>query len=455
MFLDCSDRLAANPPRPGFGVCVTDIDGDGRFEFLVAGHGVANLALKWNGSALVDIADPVLADPLGRALGVAAADLDGDGREEIYIINSDKHGNRGRQADRLLAPFGRQWLDLFAQSEYAEIANLAAARSVACVDRTGRGRYGFIVANRSAPFALFELDRIGRLRNAAEEAGLDAIAEGRSLLPLPLLSERMDIFALTEGGPNLLFRNIGDGLYEEAAERLGLAGADLAGRGVAAIDTEGSGRFDLLCGNWSGPHVLFHHAASGRFEDETPEEIAAPSRVRTVIVADFDNDGYDELFFNNFGQPNRMFGWRHDKWVPIDIGDAALPHSFGTGAAAADIDGDGHLELLISHGEAVAQPLAFFKTPPNDYGWLRVLPLTAAGAPARGAVVTVTAGGRTQARLICSGSGYMCQMEPVAHFGLGEVSRVDRVEVRWPGGIAAIIDHPPIRRLLTVPYPPE
>ena len=123
-----------------------------------------------------------------------------------------------------------------------------------------------------------------------------------------------------------------------------------------------------------------------------------------------------------------------------------------TGAAVADIDGDGLLELLVNHDGN--QPLALFKTSPNSNGWLRVLPLTAAGAPARGAIVTCHAGGRAQHRAICAGSGYLSEMEPVAHFGLGELRRIDRIEIRWPDGAEAVVANPPANRLLTVPHPP-
>ena len=116
-----------------------------------------------------------------------------------------------------------------------------------------------------------------------------------------------------------------------------------------------------------------------------------------------------------------------------------------------DFDGDGRLELLISHGESSAQPLSLYRPRLGASNhWLRVAPRTVFGAPARGAVVRpsiqssihpsiplyhfhlhppprpyqvrLTAAGRTQLRVIDSGSGYLCQMEPVAHFGLGSVT---------------------------------
>ena len=151
--------------------------------------------------------------------------------------------------------------------------------------------------------------------------------------------------------------------------------------------------------------------------------MALPGAVRTVIAADFDNDGFEELFFNNLGEPNRLFraatGEPRADWLLADPGAAAEPDGLGTGAAVADIDGDGLLELLVAHGESTVQPLSLFKWPDDR-------PRLAAGAAAdavrgagRGARVRLTAGGRTQLRVIDGGSGYLCQMEPVAHFGLG------------------------------------
>lgn len=344
-------------------------------------------------------------------------------------------------------------MDLFGTTENSAAVNSVPGHSVVAVDRAGRGRYGFLVANRRGPFRLYELGLRGRILDAAEEAGVDLPAGGGGLVSLPLVSERMDIFVSSDVGPNRLFRNAGDGGFEEIAERVGLADVPCHGRGVVALDADDCGYLDLFCGNWMGPHRLFFQRAGGGFEEAAPPELARPCRVRGVVAADFDNDGYDELFLNNFGEPNRLFAWRDEQWRPIDPGDAEEPHGFGTGAAVADIDGDGHLELLVAHGEGAAQPLALYKAAPNDHAWLRVMPLTPAGAPARGAVVRCLAGGRIQTRAICAGSGFLSQMEPVAHFGLGEATSVDWIEVRWPDGGAVTLPAPPVGRLLTVPHP--
>ena len=82
-----------------------------------------------------------------------------------------------------------------------------------------------------------------------------------------------------------------------------------------------------------------------------------------------------------------------------------------------------------------------------------MLPLTAQGAPARGAIVTLVGEQRTQRRVIDAGSGYLCHMEPVAHFGLGKNLSVKHVEVRWTDGKTATIESPKSNQLIRVSYP--
>jgi hypothetical protein len=228
---------------------------------------------------------------------------------------------------------------------------------------------------------------------------------------------------------------------------------------VVGLDADGDGHFDLAVANWDGPNRLMIRHPDGTFHDRATAAMAYPGAVRALIAADFDNDGYEELFFHCLGESNRLFrrevdGTRPLEWVIGDVGAAAEPDGYGTGAAVADIDGDGRLELLLAHGERGPQPLSLFKVAAGDHHWLRVRPLTRFGAPARGAVVRLRAGGRTQVRVI-DGGGYMCQTEPVAHFGLGGVEVVDDVRVTWPDGATAVVPSPRVRRTFEVPYPRE
>lgn len=453
MFINKSALIQFNPPQLNYGIAVSDIDGDGAFELFVAGFGGPNLVLKWNGSEFVNIADSILADVGRQAIGVAAADIDFDGREEIYILNTDTFAFRKQFADRLFDWQNNKWLDLFSLPEHQEALNLTAGRSVVCVDRTGSGRYGFFVANYGGPMQLYELNNAGKLVDVAPEVGVNVVTGGRGVISLPLVSDLMDIFTVNENSPNYLFRNRGDGTFEEIAEECGLSDPHQHGRGVTILDGDGNGLFDIVYGNWEGEHRFYSQIKPGIFKDIAPPDMARPSRIRTVIAADFDNDGYEELFFNNIGEPNRLFALQSGKWTVLDTGDAWEPDGLGTGAAVGDFDGDGQLELAIAHGESNTQPLSLYRPTATGYHWLRVLPLTASGAPARGAICTLTAGGRKQKRAIDAGSGYLCQMEPVAHFGLGESAYVELVEVRWPDGAKVKIENLKANQLIRVSHP--
>jgi hypothetical protein len=454
MFLDRSSAIRHNPAQLSYGIAITDVDGDGQFEAFIAGFsGYPNLVLKWLGDGFVDVAPPSLADPNRQAIGVAACDLDGDGDEEIYILNTDSFAGTKRFADRLFDRLDGRWTDLFSLPINRRVLNLTAGRSVGCIDRAGDGQYGFFIANYGGPMRLYELDDDGMLRDVAPQARLDYTTGGRSVVALPLLTHRMDIFVGNEGGPNFLFRNAGDGTFDEIGIEMGIADPFENARGISVLDANNDGRFDLVVGNWEGVHRLFCQQGQGPFLNIAPMELALPTRVRTVIAADFDNDGYEEIFFNNMGEPNRLFAQRDNTWVGIEIGDAEEPGGLGTGAAVADFDGDGRLELLIAHGESGLQPLTYYRTPALPHHYLRVLPLTPQGAPARGAVVRLTAEGRTQIRAIDAGSGYLCQMEPVAHFGLGFATEVERLEVQWLDGTILTINDPKIDTLLRVAHP--
>ncbi|KAJ8789367.1 hypothetical protein J1605_021894 [Eschrichtius robustus] len=321
---------------------------------------------------------------------------------------------------------------------------------------------------------------------------------GRGVSVGPILSSSAsDIFCDNENGPNFLFHNRGDGTFVDAAAGAGgfpaslpveRSGQDEAhaplllftgpwqgvddphqhGRGVALADFNRDGKVDIVYGNWNGPHRLYlQMSAHGkvRFRDIASPKFSMPSPVRTVIAADFDNDQELEIFFNNFAHrsssANRLFRIiRREHGDPLieelNPGDALEPEGRGTGGVVTDFDGDGMLDLILSHGESMAQPLSVFRGNQGfSNNWLRVVPRTRFGAFARGAkVVLYTKKSGAHLRIIDGGSGYLCEMEPVAHFGLGK-DEASSVAVTWPDGKMASrnVASTEMNSVLEIPYP--
>ncbi|XP_027954627.1 cartilage acidic protein 1 isoform X4 [Eumetopias jubatus] len=438
----------SNPTQLNYGVAVTDVDHDGDFEIVVAGYNGPNLVLKYDRTQkrLVNIAvdersSPyyALRDRQGNAIGVTACDIDGDGREEIYFLNTNNaFSGVATYTDKLFKFRNNRWEDILSDEVNVArgVASLFAGRSVACVDRTGSGRYSIYIANYAygnvGPDALIEMDPeasdlsqgILALRDVAAEAGV--------------------------------------------SKYTGVDDPHQHGRGVALADFNRDGKVDIVYGNWNGPHRLYlQMSAHGkvRFRDIASPKFSMPSPVRTVIAADFDNDQELEIFFNNFAHrsssANRLFRViRREHGDPLieelNPGDALEPEGRGTGGVVTDFDGDGMLDLILSHGESMAQPLSVFRGNQGfSNNWLRVVPRTQFGAFARGAkVVLYTKKSGAHLRIIDGGSGYLCEMEPVAHFGLGK-DEASSVEVTWPDGKMASrsVASEEMNSVLEIPYP--
>ncbi|XP_062244600.1 cartilage acidic protein 1a isoform X2 [Platichthys flesus] len=481
-----------NPTQLNYGMAVTDVDGDGDLEVVVAGYNGPNLVLKYDRTQkrLVNIATDdstspyyALRDRAGNAIGVTACDVDGDGREEIYFLNTnDAYSGRATYSDKLFKFRNGRFEDLLHDEVNVRrgVANRMAGRSVACVDRKGTGRYSIYVANYArgnvGPHALLEMDEAASdvskgviaLSDVAAQAGVNKFTGGRGVVVGPILSEaRSDVFCDNENGPNFLFKNKGDGTFVDMARQAGVEDTYQHGRGVTLTDFNGDGKTDIVYGNWNGPHRLYLQGTDSTFRNVATGGFATPSPIRTVIAADFDNDKELDVFFNNIAYrgnaPNRLFrvARRTDADPLIEelnVGDAAEPQGRGTGGTVTDLDGDGQLELLLAHGESAQQPISVFKvTQGSSNNWLRVIPRTQFGSFARGAKVTAfTNQSGAHTRIIDGGSGYLCEMEPVAHFGLGN-DEVKVLQVSWPDGssISRALQPGEMNSVVEVSYPRE
>ena len=432
-FQDISGSIKNNQKRLSYGVSVTDFNKDGKFEFIVTGFKFPNLILSHKNGYLENInTNNLFADQTRSTIGVAACDIDNDGFEELYFLNTDTYSGQKQFSDRLLDN-NKNIIDLFQLDKNLRSLNLTAGRSVVCVDRNGDGKYGIYVANYGGPTRFYELEK-GSIVDQAPLLNINRITGGRAVVAGHILSNYMDIFAANERGPNFLYKNE-NSTFKDVAESLGVEDTFENGRGTTLTDFLYRGKLDIVSGNWNGEHRIFLNNKN-KFNDIANSEFKIPSRVRTIISADFDNDGFDEIFVNNIGEPNKLFKILSDgELKQIQLSNGLEPLGLGTGAAVADIDNDGILELLVSHGESGLQPLSLYKANiKKPFKFLRILPKTTFDAPARGATVILNTNIRNHAKTIDAGSGYLCQMEPVAHYGLRNGEKVNSVTIKWTDG---------------------
>ena len=433
-FKDITSLIENNDFRLSYGVSVTDVNQDNKYEFIVTGFGFSNLALSYQNGKMVNInKSEVFDDHERKTIGVAACDIDQDGFEEIYFLNTDTYSGQKKYSDRLLDKTDNGFIDLFEKDINKKNLNLTAGRSVVCVDRNGDGKYGIYVANYGGPTRFYELST-GQILDLAKQLKIDKITGGRAVVAGNIISGKIDIFAANERGKNFLYYN-SDGYFQDIAEDYKVDDQYENGRGTTLTDILYRGRLDLVTSNWNGYHRAYV-LEDNKFKDIATPTYNIPTRIRTVISADFDNDGYDEIFMNNIGEPNKLFKIKENGFFEeIKIQNAYESNGLGTGAAVADIDEDGILELLVSHGESGMQPLTMYKADiKKDFNYIRIKPLNKFGAPARGATVILNSNQRNHAKTIDAGSGYLCQMEPVAHYGIRKNEKNISVKIVWTDG---------------------
>jgi hypothetical protein len=309
------------------------------------------------------------------------------------------------------------------------------------------------------PDALFRNDGDGRFTDVSQASGIAGHAgNGLGLAIADFDNDgRLDIFVADDRTPNRLFHNRGGLRFEEVGLAWGVAlneaGLLRAGMGVAAGDSDGDGRLDLLVTNfYEEGSTLYRNAAPSRFEVTTARAgLLVPSRSKLGFGTGFfdaDHDGHLDLFVANghindvrpLGIPYAMEPqlFRNDgrgrfREVSSEGGPYFRQPVLGRGAAFGDLDNDGDTDIVLTH---LGRPPALLRNETAPRGG--VLRLTLAGrAPSRtpiGAQVTVRAGAMTLTRVVAGATSYLSSSDTQVLVGLGQAPRADSVAVRWPSG---------------------
>jgi hypothetical protein len=268
-----------------------------------------------------------------------------------------------------------------------------------------------------------------------------------------------DILLANDTQPNKLYLNKRDGTFDEKAVSAGIAfsedGVARAGMGVDAADYDRSGRPSLIITNFANQMIsLYHNEGNGLFVDEAPRSDVGRATLVTLgfgcFFFDYDNDGWPDIFVADghieneiervqkrvsYAEPPHLFrnlGAGKFQEVTESMGSAFAAPKVARGAAYADIDNDGSLDLLMTTNGG--RPFLFHNEGGTNHSLRVKLVGTKSNRDGIGSVVRVTSGKDQQWQMLRSGSSYLSQSELALTFGLGKEPKADSLEVQWPGG---------------------
>ncbi|HEX5759325.1 MAG TPA: CRTAC1 family protein [Thermoanaerobaculia bacterium] len=477
------------PETMGPGVVLFDANGDDRLDLLFLNGrsfpgqpGKATTQELYLNQGGLKFGNGTARSGLGISaycMGGAAGDLDNDGDADLYLSCVGQ--------DFLLRNDGGKFKDVSVAAGLSRAYEFGASVALFDADKDGRldvlatryvtwtpekdlfctldGKTKSYCTPESYPGASprFYRNQGGwKFEDATKRAGIaKPSAKSLGVAVLDLEGDGWPDLALAnDTQPNLLYRNRGNGTFEEVGVASGMAfsetGVARGGMGIDAADYDRSGRHSLVIGNFANEMVaLYRNEGNQLFVDVAPASQIGRRTLLTLAFAafffDYDLDGWLDILLGNghldpevenvqtkvkFRQPTQLFrnagGGRYEEVTPTAGGDLGKPR-VARGAAYGDLDGDGDLDLVLTNNGGPAQ---VFANAGSGHGrWLKIgLEGSRSNRDGLGTVVEVTAGGATQRWLVRTGSSYLSQSQVEPVFGLGRAARADRVVVRWPSG---------------------
>jgi len=417
----------------GFGMAgsAADYDRDGDLDLYVLNYG-ANVFYRNNGDGtFTDVTEVAgLSDPLW-SVSAPWLDYDGDGDLDLFVAN-------------------------YLEYDAGAFRDFYAAQG-----------YPGPLAYKGQPDHLYRNNGDGTFSDATEEAGLlDPDGRAMSAIAVDLDQDGdQDIYVANDAMPSAYWVNDGQASFTDQALIQGVAfgegGQGASSMGPTVGDIDRNGLLDIWVPDMAYG-CLLKQQEEALFADVTAEAnlavICGQYTGWGSGLVDFDNDGYLDVYVAN-GNAHHLYTEEdvlahndrtgHFVDVATRAGDYFQTKSVGRGAAFADYDNDGDMDILVANlGEA---PRLLRNDTENTNHWLIVVPLLSDGETvALGSTVTVTAGSTRSVHPVHGVFGYLSASDPRPHFGLGTADQADKVEIRWPNGQTETLEAVAANQILEV-----
>jgi hypothetical protein len=458
-FTDVAAKAGVTNDRWGFGVAIGDYDNDGWPDIFVSNWGGNRLYHNNHNGTFTDLAEKAgvaLNDPAGWHTGATWGDYDGDGRLDLFVagyLHYDRHN-----------------LPTAGESGVPNAFCTFRGEKVSCGPRGLKGEGDHLFHNNGD----------GTFTDVSEKAG---VADKPGYYGLGAVfadinnDGKPDLLVGNDSTPNYLYLNKGDGTFEDVSYASGFAlneaGRETASMGIAVGDYENKGMLDVFDTTFSDDYKpLYHNEGDANLTDISYHlgiaEISVPFLSWGDAFMDYDNDGWKDLLMSDghvypeadkyawgtsWKQRPMLFhnleGKRFEP-VPAVEGTGLAVVIAGRGMAVGDLFNDGKLDAVINVMDG--HPVLLRNVSPDKNHWLELKLVGGLKSPrdAVGATVYVSANGMKQRGDVISGGSYLSSNDLRPHFGLGQATTVDAIEVRWPSGKVEKFTVPGVDRIVTL-----
>ncbi|MGO9087235.1 MAG: CRTAC1 family protein [Terriglobales bacterium] len=509
----CETPQRHAPETMAGGVAVFDYDNDGNLDiFFTNGADITTLKKDspkyWNrlfhnngDGTFTDVTEKAGLAGTGYDTGVAIGDYDNDGYQDIFVAgvyrNTLYHNNgNGTFTDvtekaglaRLDKEYGPLWsvgavwvdvnndglLDLFVVNYLRWDVN----HEPECLFN-GKPEYCHPKFYKELPNQLFLNKGDGTFVDVSEASGIRShLGKGMSASIADYDDDGLpDIFVTNDKLFNFLFHNKGNAKFEEVGFETGVAlpehGNLISGMGSDFRDLNNDGLPDIFLVALAGESFpLYQNNGKGAFTEMTSQSgmsaLSHPMAGYSPLIADFDNDGWKDIFVSRgdvqspamagrsvIDQPNTVFrNLQGKKWSALteEAGFGAQPPRRHRGAAFGDFNHDGKLDVVVTALSAPAE--IWMNDSPGAGHWIELaLHGTKSNRNGIGAKIRIVAGGQSQFNHVTTACGYASSSAGPVHFGLGEARVVEEIEIRWPSGVRQLLKNVQADRILQIAEP--